>query len=77
MIKTILRGKDYLTGKMLRLLGRNGGFVEPTNGQEEIIHANILGNNYHSRMEIEAAWLEAERNKSKAVMELQRRHLIY
>ncbi len=76
MIKIILRAKDYLTGKVLRLLRKNGDDVEQTIGKDEKIHINIL-NNYHARKEIQAAWLEAETKKAEALTALQRQRPIF
>ena len=69
--------KGSLTGKILRLLGPNRGFEEPSNDQEEITPVGIPANNYYiNRKEIETALLEAEQKKAKALMEWQRRRFI-
>ncbi|MDH5449288.1 MAG: hypothetical protein OEX77_00105 [Candidatus Bathyarchaeota archaeon] len=62
--------------KVLRLVGMNGGFEQSSGLQQQVVHGGVSSGNYHNNWkEIEAASLEAEYNKAKALMELQKRFI--
>jgi len=65
--------KGSLRARVLRLLGTNRGFEEPSSDREKIVHASIPGDDYYNyRKEIETAWLEAERKKTEALAHVRR-----
>ncbi len=66
-MKAINPKKGSLRARVLRLLGANKGFEEPSSDLEKMVHASIPKNNhYNHQKEIETAWLEAERKKAEA-----------
>ncbi len=68
------RRKVSLKGRVLRLMGMNGGFEELSSDQKQMGHAGNSENNYYKyQREVETTLLEAERKKAEALMEWQKR----
>lgn len=77
MRKINVQKKEAFTAKVLRLLRANRSFSE-LSSDEEIIPAIIpVGDQGKCRKEIRAAWLDMERKKAEALVESQRRRVIY
>lgn len=77
--------KVSLTGKLLRLLGKNRGFGDRRQTLKTsrlILGSNIVGlpntgNYYYNGKEIETALLESERKKAKALIGIHKHRFTY
>lgn len=77
MKKINMRKRLPLTAKLLRLLRTNRDFRELSSDEKTLPAVIPAGNQDSCRRQIEAAWLDMERRKAEAMMESQRRRVIY
>jgi hypothetical protein len=76
MKKNSPRKRDSFTATVLRLLRINRGFSEPPSSEEPIHTVIPVNNQRNHQRRIGTAWLDVERKKAEALMELQRRRVI-
>jgi hypothetical protein len=76
MKKNSPRKRGSFTATVLRLLRINRGFSEPPSSEEPIYTVIPANNQRNHQRRIGTAWLDVERKKAEALMELQRRRVI-
>jgi hypothetical protein len=75
MKKIKLRRQGFFGSKVVRAFGKDSGIELPLPSREKKTSGVSAHYDYH--VELMNAMLEAEKLKAKAIMEIQRRNLVY